>query len=220
MRLVVYNGSPRGKGGNTQALLDELVRGFESAPGCAADMIRLRDERDMPALRKRFTGCDMAVLAFPLYVDAMPSVVKEFIEALEPLCGRAGNPALGFVVVSGFAEGVHASYVAKYLEKLARRLGCRHMGTVTMGNAEGVRHAAGKRRDMVYAAFRHQGQCLAAGWEFDAQAAASLAGPYRFTAPLRVFFTLMGKLGLMDAGWNRMLRANGAFERRLDRPDG
>jgi NAD(P)H-dependent FMN reductase len=220
MRLAVFNGSPRGKGGNTQALMEELVKGFEAAPGNTAEIVRLQDEGDMGALRERFAKSDMAVLAFPLYVDAMPSVTMEFIETLEPLCGRAENPALGFVVISGFPEAVHASYVSNYLQKLAGRLGCRYMGTVTMGGAEGIRHATGKRRDTVYAAFRYQGENLASAGEFDAKAAKALAGPFRFPLYVRAVFALLSILGLVDSGWNRMLKANGAFERRLDRPDG
>jgi NAD(P)H-dependent FMN reductase len=220
MRLAVFSGSPRGKGGNTQALIEELVKGFEAVPGNTAEIVRLRDEGDMGAMRERFAKSDMAVLAFPLYVDAMPSVVMEFIEALEPLCGRAENPALGFMVISGFPEAVHASYVSNYLQKLAGRLGCRHMGTVTMGNAEGIRHAKGKRKEMAYAAFRHQGENLASAGEFDAKAGGALAGPFRFSSPVRALFTILGLFGVMDSGWNRMLKVNGAFERRFDRPDG
>jgi len=55
----------------------------------------------------------------------MPGIVKVFIESLEPLCSREGNPDVGFIVQSGFPEAIHSRYVEKYLEKPSLRLGCR-----------------------------------------------------------------------------------------------
>jgi len=70
-----------------------------------------------------FAEAECAWLGFPLYTDAMPGIVKHFIDALEPLAGRKNNPPLGFLVQSGFPEGLHSRYVERYLEKLAARLG-------------------------------------------------------------------------------------------------
>ena len=86
-----------------------------------------------------FAGAECVLLGFPLYTDAMPGMVKHFIEALEPLAGRKDNPSLGFLVQSGFPEGLHSRYVERYLEKLAERLGCPYLGTIVKGNGEGVR---------------------------------------------------------------------------------
>ena len=74
---------------------------------------------------KLFQEAEQVLLAFPLYTDCMPGIVKVFIESLEPLCSREGNPDVGFIVQSGFPEAIHSRYVEKYLEKPSLRLGCR-----------------------------------------------------------------------------------------------
>ena len=58
-------------------------------------------------LVEAFARPNAPVIGFPLYTDAMPAVVKYFIEALEPLVGRRDNPPIGFLVQSGFPEGLH-----------------------------------------------------------------------------------------------------------------
>ena len=57
---------------------------------------------------------------------------------------REGNPPVGFVVQSGFPEGLHSRYVERYLEKLAARLGSPYLGTI-------VAKASGERLDAVRA---------------------------------------------------------------------
>lgn len=218
MKLLAYNGSPRGGKSNTSCLLDRLAEGFMETAGNTAETVCLRDVPDMNVPAAAFADCDVAVLAFPLYVDAMPAMVKEFIEALAPMCGRQGNPALGFVVISGFPEAVHTSYVKRYLEKLSSRLGCRYSGMVTRGNAEGIRWSSAKQNKKLYAAFRQFGRDLAVKQAFSEAAVREVAGAPHFSGFMVALFRLLGALGLTDKGWNDMLKKNGAYERRLDRP--
>jgi len=49
------------------------------------------------------------------------------------------NPSLGFLVQSGFPEGLHSRYVERYLESWQKRLGCPYLGTIVKGQREGVR---------------------------------------------------------------------------------
>lgn len=218
MKLTVFNGSPRGSGGNTQKLLDQLVAGFAQAQGNSAEVICLKDGKDSAMAAQRFQECDVAVLAFPLYIDSMPSVVKEFIESLEPLCGQPSNPSLGFIVISGFPEAIHTMNIRRYLEKLAARLGCAYAGTITKGNAEGIRWGSEKQNQKLFEAFRGFGGNLASIGKFDMDAVKALAGPARFSKPMAAVFKFFRLLGLTDAGWNNMLKKNSAYEKRFDRP--
>ena len=45
----------------------------------------------------------------------------------------------GCIVQSGFPEPNHSQYVARYMEKLAERLGCVYKGTVIRGGVEGIK---------------------------------------------------------------------------------
>ena len=138
MRLTVFNGSPRGKGSNTKFLLEHFLNGFMTTDGNSYEMVYLNRLKDSDKFIKFFQEAEQVLLAFPLYTDAMPAMVKTFIESLEPLCGREGNPDIGFIVQSGFPEAIHSRYIERYLEKLAIRLGCRYIGTVIKGGVEGI----------------------------------------------------------------------------------
>src|SRR5512145_2208388 len=102
MRLLVLDGSPRAPRSNTGLLLDAFLRGFSGAGGTVLGrhcLVRRAGRED--ALRD-FGQADAVLLAFPLYVDAMPAPVMEFVEGLVPRAGAQGNPALLFLVQSGF----------------------------------------------------------------------------------------------------------------------
>ena len=47
-----------------------------------------------------FEKAECVLLGFPLYTDAMPGIVKAFIDRLEPFIGRKHNPPIGFLVQS------------------------------------------------------------------------------------------------------------------------
>ena len=94
--------------------------------------------KEHPRFVELFAKADAVVLAFPLYTDMMPGIVKAFVEALEPLCGREHNPPLGFIIQSGFPEAVHMRALEAYLEKLTHRLGCHYLGTALRGGGEVV----------------------------------------------------------------------------------
>jgi len=139
MRLTIFNGSPRGKGSNTRILLEQFINGFLAAN--SSNQFEIAYLRQTSQLSKHvglFEKAEHVLLAFPLYTDAMPGIVKAFIEALESFCGRGNNPSIGFIVQSGFPEPIHSQYVAKYLEMLAKRLGCAYLGTAIKGGVEGI----------------------------------------------------------------------------------
>ena len=130
MKLTVYNGSPRAKGSNTKVLLEHFINGFVTTEGNTYELVYLVRVKESDNFVKLFQEAEQVLLAFPLYWDAMPAIVKVFIESLEPLCGREGNPDIGFMVQGGFPEAIHSHYVERYLEKLAGRLGWRYKGPV------------------------------------------------------------------------------------------
>ena len=139
MKLTVFNGSPRGKTGNTKLYLAEFLEGFAETEGNSHEVAYLNRVKDQDALVEMFTEAEAVLLGFPLYTDAMPGLVKTFIESLAPLVGRQGNPPIGFVIQCGFPGAAHLRPLERYLEKLASRLGCRYLGTIVKGGGEGAR---------------------------------------------------------------------------------
>jgi multimeric flavodoxin WrbA len=213
-RLILFNGSPRGRRGNTAIFLREIANGF-GGPNEMHHLIRLKETEQMV---QAFAEAECAILGLPLYTDAMPGVVKHFIEALEPLKGRKNNPSIGFVVQSGFPEGLHSRYVERYLERLAERLGSPYLGTIVKGGGEGVRNMPVEATQSLFANLRAVGDSLAKNGRFDRAALQAIAQPEAFPAFLGPFFQILLHLPPGHAYFDNMLKKNGAFEQRFARP--
>ncbi len=213
-RVTLFNGSPRGRRANTLIMLEQLAAGF-GRPAETFHLVRMKETAQMVGA---FSEAECAVIGFPLYTDAMPGVVKHFIEALEPLAGRAGNPPLAFLVQSGFPEALHSRYVERYLEKLAARLGSPYLGTIVRGGGEGTRSMPAEANRGLVASLQSLGAGLASGGRLDPAALKALARPERYPAISAPFFKVFLRLPLAHSYFDGMLRQNHAFSRRFDRP--
>jgi len=145
-------------------------------------------------------------------------MVKAFIETLEPFCGRANNPSIGFLVQSGFPEAVHSRYVERYLERLAQRLGCPYVGTIVKGGGEGVRFTPPQKNRALFETLRQLGAIYGQTGQFDPALLARLAKPERFPKAMTPVFKVLLKTGLASMFWDSQLKENGAYERRFVRP--
>ncbi|MEA2076292.1 MAG: NAD(P)H-dependent oxidoreductase [Euryarchaeota archaeon] len=222
MKLTVFNGSPRGKGSNTKILLEHFINGFMTTDGNTYELAYLNRVKESDDFIKLFRDAEQVLLAFPLYTDAMPAIVKTFIELLEPLCDKEGNPDIGFIVQSGFPEAIHSRYVERYLEKLAGRLGCRYKGTVIRGMGEIIRGEAigavpGWMNKKLYKSFYELGKSFGKTGEFNEQIVRKLAKPERLTKFNFWVFKLLYDITSIIY-WNKMLKENNAFEKRFDKP--
>lgn len=213
-RLTLFNGSPRGQRGNTPIFLRQIAAGFDG-PAETHHLVRLKETEKMV---KAFSGAKCVILGFPLYTDAMPAIVKHFIEALEPLAGRGNNPPIGFVVQSGFPEGLHSRYVERYLEKLAQRLGSAYLGTVVRGNGEGTRLMPPEMNRRLFENLQAVGKNLAAQGHFDPAILAQIAHPERFPAILSPVFQIFLRLPIAHSYFDAMLKKNGTYQQRFARP--
>lgn len=219
MRLLVCNGSPRTRGSNTHLIMEHFIAGFAETPGNEARVRYLQVPADRRAAVESFPDADAVILAFPLYTDAMPGITKAFIEDLADRAGRGDNPALGFVIQSGFPEPVHGRFVARYGERLARRLGSRFIGAAVRGGVEGIQIMPPWMTRRLFADFRALGRAFGATGSFDQKLLAAIAGRHeRYPAWKIAGFRLWQRLGLTDFYWNSQLKRNGAWERRFDRP--
>jgi len=88
MQLAVFNGSPRGRKGNSKIVLDHFLSGFESNPKNSYELYYLNRLKDAKLFVQAFGEAETVLLVHPLYTDAMPAIVKHFIEQLEPLVER------------------------------------------------------------------------------------------------------------------------------------
>ena len=214
MKLTVFNGSPRGKSSNTTILLEHFVNGFKANGENTCELAYLFRVKEGDSFVKLFQEAEQVLLAFPLYTDAMPAIVKTFIESLEQLCGREGNPDIGFIVQGGLPEATHSRYVARYLEKLAARLGCRYKGTVIRGGVEGIQGQPAMMTRKLFKSFYELGKAFGETGEFDQEIMLKLAQPERLS---RFSFWALRLTG-HNLHWNPLLKKNKAFKKRFARP--
>jgi multimeric flavodoxin WrbA len=213
-RLTLFNGSPRGRRGNTPIFLNELAKGF----GGPTEMHHLVRIKSTDEFVQAFADADCVWLGFPLYTDAMPGIVKHFIDALQPLAGRKNNPSLGFIVQSGFPEGLHSRYVEHYLEKLAARLGSPYLGTIVKGNGEGVRLMSANANQNLFGGLQSLGGGLAANGRLDTETLSRVSHPERFPSVLGPVFKIFVRLPFAHSYFDNMLKTNGVYERRFAQP--
>lgn len=218
MQLTVFNGSGRGKHGNTMVMVNALLKGFSSIEGNTCQVHTLMETRKLAEHTAAFGQAEHVLLAFPMYTDMVPGVVKAFIETLQPYCGQAGNPSIGFLIHCGFPEGVQLRALERYLEKLAQRLGCRPSGAILKGNSEGLRSTPPEKMTGLLDTLEGQGTSLALRGEFDRDAIHALAQPERLPGMMAFVFRLLSLTPLVNMGWDQDLKKNGAFPQRNARP--
>lgn len=86
MKVLILNASPKNKG-STSAFYSSLLRLF--LPGCEVKTCPLRGTRDHTLVFSRLSWADAVIISSPLYVDAAPAHIVDFLEQAEP--ALAGN---------------------------------------------------------------------------------------------------------------------------------
>ncbi len=213
-RMTVFNGSPRGRRGNTPILLGEFMQGF----GREYEMYHLVRVKEVREQVHAFAEAECVWFGFPLYTDAMPGIVKHFIEALEPLRGRENNPPIGFLVQSGFPEALHSRYVERYLEKLAARLGSPYLGTIVKGNGEAVRVMPPEATHGLFEKVHSLGGDFAKTGQLNPETLRMIARPERFPTILGPLFQVFLHTSIGHSYFDNMLKQNGAYAQRFARP--
>jgi NAD(P)H-dependent FMN reductase len=218
MKLTVFNGSPRGKDSNTSVLLENFLNGFIETSGNKYELAYLNRLKDRENFIKMFKEAEKVLLAFPLYTDAMPAIVKNFIESLEPLCGRKDNPDLGFIVQGGFPEALHSRPLERYLKKLTKRMGCRYTGTLIKGGAEGIKSRPPWMTRRIFESFNELGRNFGENGRFNEKLVLKLVKPEKLSRFRLLFFELLGKRLSQLLMWDKKLKENNAFDKRFARP--
>jgi hypothetical protein len=193
--------------------LARLAKGIE-ASGNAVDIHHLALPRDAKTAPESFASAERFVLGFPLYTDAMPGQVMDFIERLEGFRGRPGNPPIAFLVQSGFPEAGHSRAMERYLEKLAVRLGSRYLGTIVKGGGAGAQDPDARKW---LPHLETLGRQLGDTDRFDPGTLRELAGPEWFPRWQHFLVRLALRL-TVNRQCDKVLKKNGVFERRMDRP--
>jgi hypothetical protein len=218
MRLTLYNGSPRGKNSNTAVLLEPFLRGFMTAGANGYSLIYLGHYETTETQLRFFHEADYVIIAFPLYTGCMPAMVKGFFEALELIPMQPKRPQLGFLIQSGLPEAVHFRALERYLEKTAKRFGCKYLGSVIKGGVEGMQanpaRLSRKLRHLFYLLGKHFGRT----GQFDPELVLALSQPAMLSPFWGKTLSLLSRTGLTNFYWDRQLKENNALDKRFFRP--
>ncbi len=106
MKITAFNGSPRGKRGNTYIMTEAFLKGAEEA-GAQVEQVLLSEKKinhcmgcfrcwvktpgkcyiddDMKPLLEKLRATDIIVFATPLYVDNVTGLMKNFMDRIIPL---------------------------------------------------------------------------------------------------------------------------------------
>ncbi|HOO72962.1 MAG TPA: NAD(P)H-dependent oxidoreductase [Spirochaetota bacterium] len=217
MRLSIINGSPRATTGNTEKLLGHFIKGFLEKDGNSVEVLHsIKHRPDFIKEKEMFRDAERLLIAFPLYIDAMPGSVKELFESFEPLKGENTGLKLMFMVQCGFPETHHTRFVARYCEKLARRLECEFCGSICKGGCEGLTVQPPALVDKVFSRFHDLGAVYGETGELDPVILGKLAHPEHLTAD-----NLKQVIPMVNAFlWDGWMKKNNVLEKSFDKPYG
>lgn len=217
-KLLVVNGSPRGPRGNTPVMLKKCMDGFLSSEGTQAEMLHLVQVKDKEKAVAAYRDADCVLLGFPLYTDCMPGIVKEFMESLGKVKNHKDNPAMGFLVQSGFPEAAHSRHVEQYLISFAEKMHSPYLGTLVRGGCEGVRLMPESMHRKMFSTLSKLGVELAQQGGFNQKTIRSLVSVEKYSPIFLPLFKLAIKMPFMQMYWNNQLKKNDAFDKRFDQP--
>lgn len=208
-RLIIYNGSPRRKGSNSELILNKAKEKL-------GDKIEIRDLKQIKNWSKwaaEFSTDQNVMFFMPLYVHAMPSHVMAFIEKLKTSHGN-----ISFFIQSGFPESSQSHYLEAYFEQLSIRLKRTYLGTVIKGGVEGLQIRPEKAQEKMMQPMIAAIVDLVNNGSFNPEILQSLAKPVRLGKSMCFLYSLLKKTGLVNFFWDQQLKTNHAFEERFDRP--
>ena len=189
MHVVIINGSPRVKQfSNTDKIIHSFTQGLDEA-GCTYEIYTLSSRREWDAAREAFITNDKIILALPLYVECVPSLLMEWLETLPTERQRPAE--LSFILQSGFAEGCQLRCGEQFLKSLPAQLGCNYGGCLLKGSNFGIRITKGKDRDKILKPYIAMGRSYAVKGNFLTPEAKKFTGPERFPWLIRKLIMLV-----------------------------
>jgi multimeric flavodoxin WrbA len=211
MNSIILNGSPKGKSGNSEIFARQFIKDMKNP--CEIKYIVRENHEQLAEYVERF---DAIIMIMPLYVHAMPGIVMKFIEHLKPAV--TNDKALGFIIQAGFPETAHEKYIESYLSILAKELNYKYLGTVSKGEAAGTYMKPEFMNKKLFKQLNDLGRKYEETGAFDKRIKEELGKPYELTKFQVRFLELMYRSGIGNVGWNKFLKDNNAYDKRLDRP--
>lgn len=208
-KLVIYSGSPRRSGSNSEIILKKVAEELSNR----VEIRDLKDKDKWDIWADAFISEKHVMFFMPLYVHAMPSNVMGFIEKLKPSQG-----SISYFIQSGFPESSQSHYLEAYFEQLALRLGRMYIGTAIKGGVEGLQQRPAVAQEKMIEPLVKTIVNLVNEGTFNQINIQQLATPILLSNRTIILIKILSKFGLINFFWNRQLKENNAYEKRFDRP--
>lgn len=211
MNTLIINGSPNGRNGNTEILSQKFIEGMQNKPE-----IQYICEMDPDILATNMNDYDSWLFFFPMYVNAMPGIVKRLFEHLKP----NGVKKVGYFVQYGFEESFQSDWLCSILKCFDQRMGFESLGTIVAGGMAGVRYMPSFMTKKTFEVMKKAGLYYEKHGMFDETTIHAFSHLYRYSnnqIKKNMFFS---KIGLTNITWNSMLKSNDAYMLRFDKPFG
>jgi hypothetical protein len=215
MKLVIVNGSPRGRKSNSDKILEWILSDIKDTAHFSYEKIYAADIKERDKQLETLKSADYLLVIFPLYTDSMPGITKEIFEHMERVKEELKGKPVSFVIHSGFPEALQSRTVEKYTEYFSRLLSMDYMGTIIMGGSEALSAAPESMFKNKIIAFKALGKSIIQTKSFDAAYKQIISKPE--TLPKHYIF-IMKHFNFGDFFWNKMLKNNNAFDKRFDKP--
>ena len=219
MKRLALNASPRAEAANSVHILQWTMAGMQKAGSDQIPLLHLA--RGAEEALRAFLDADVVLIAFPLYTDFVPALLKEFLDTLAGLDRiLLTGKRVAWIVHSGFPESAHSEGTAAWLPRATERLGMVCAGVLVKGGSEGFRMMPPEMTKKVRTLFGTAGASLTATGHFDRASAEALAGRRKLSLAARLVMGALKPTGLLNFYWNSMLKKHKAMDRRFDAPHG
>jgi multimeric flavodoxin WrbA len=219
--IVILSGSPRvKKNSNTNKIIQAFTEGLEAA-GITHKLYSLSNRTEWDEAREAFMTNDNIIIAFPLFVECMPSLLLEFLSTLPT--ERTQPAKLSFILHGGFDEGHQLRLGEKFLQTLPAQLGCTFGGTLVRGGSFMLRMRdisyIKKMTDKMLAAYTEMGKSFALNGNFFTPEAKKFTSYEKNPKIGVLLFNLIFKR-LVKKNFNRMAQEWGCTRPLDDKPYG
>jgi len=215
--LIIINGSPRvAKFSNTDKIIHSFAKGLEET-GITWELHNLSNHNEWDAAREAFLSHEHILIAFPLYVECMPSMMLEFLESLP---SERRQPAqLSFLLHGGMDEGYEFRFCERILQGLPTQLGCSYGGTLIHGGSFGIRTREDAIKAKLVAPYEKMGHLFAQNGNFLTPEAKKFIGPEQYPWLVRKMVSLLF-LKKVNKGFEDFAKSWGCTRPLNDKPYG
>ena len=212
MKTLFLNGSPKGEMGNTQIFLNEITSQIVNEMFEIKSIVK-QNPSDIVSYMAEF---DTVIIAMPLYIHAMPGIVKRIFEEMK--VNEVKGKKLGFIVQAGFAESETAKYLEQYLNIFCKRMNYTYMGMVIKPNAATVGMIPRFLSRKLFKQLRMLGVHYNQTGEFSDEIMKKIQHPYKLSnREIRIYNSRIVKK-LNKVMWHKNLKNSNAYSQRVDRP--